>query len=196
MDVVAHMLWAAAGTAFAARRFTLSRRTIVATLALAALPDVLQFIPLVAWSLSGQGQWSALWTHATALPGQEPVLPALVGFTSHHLHCIAHSAVIAGAVTVLVWCATRSLWFPLLGWWSHIAIDVFTHSAGFYVSPVLYPFTYGGFDGVAWNEPWFMALNYAALALVGLWWLGCCARSSRRPMGRRRISDQRPRSDR
>lgn len=195
MDVVAHMLWAGAGAAFVTRRFRLPRRTIVATIALAALPDALQFIPLVAWSLSGQAQWSALWAHAIALPGQEPVLPALVGSTSHHLHCIAHSAVIAGAVTV-VWCAMRSFWFPLLGWWSHIVIDVFTHSSGFYVSPVLYPLTYGGFDGVAWNEPWFMALNYASLAMVGAWWLRCCARSSQRPMGRRRMSDPPPRSER
>lgn len=195
MDVVAHMLWAAAGTAFAARRFALSQKTIVVTIVLAALPDVPQFLPLLAWSLFGQGPWAALWAHATSLPGQEPVLPALVGITSHHLHCIAHSAVIAAVVTVLLWCARRSLWFPLLGWWSHILIDVFTHSAGFYRSPVLYPLTYRGFDGVAWNEPWFMALNYAALALVGAWWRSC-ARSSPPRVGHRRMSDPQPRSER
>lgn len=26
-----------------------------------------------------------------------------------------------------------------------------------------------GFDGIAWNTPWFMTLNYTALAVVGLW---------------------------
>jgi len=35
--------------------------------------------------------------------------------------------------------------------------------------PVLYPFTERGFDGIAWTTPWFMALNYVALAVVGLW---------------------------
>ena len=54
---------------------------------------------------------------------------------------------------------------PLAGWWSHIVIDFFTHSADYYSVPVLYPFTYWGFDGLAWNTPWFLALNYAVLSL-------------------------------
>lgn len=87
----------------------------------------------------------------------------------HHLHCIMHSAIVAGAVTSSVWWRRRALWLPLLGWWSHIVIDVFTHSADFYAVPVLYPITERGFDGVAWNRPWFMALNYVALVAVGLW---------------------------
>jgi hypothetical protein len=57
----------------------------------------------------------------------------------------------------------------LLGWWSHIVIDVFTHSAGYYPSPVLYPFTQRGIDGIAWNTPWFMVLNDLALMATGLW---------------------------
>ena len=56
-------------------------------------------------------------------------------------------------------------------WWLHIVIDVFTHSVDFYPSPVLYPFTQRGFDGLAWNTPWFMLANYVALAGVGLWLL-------------------------
>jgi hypothetical protein len=46
---------------------------------------------------------------------------------------------------------------------------VFTHSAEFYPSPVLYPFTLRGYDGVAWNSPLFMALNYAALGAAFIW---------------------------
>lgn len=88
---------------------------------------------------------------------------------SHHLHCITHSAIVAGVITLLVWAWLRGLWIPLLGWWSHIVIDVFTHSADYYPSPVLYPITRAGFDGVAWNAPWFMVLNYAALTASYLW---------------------------
>ena len=64
---------------------------------------------------------------------------------------------------------TGSLWIPLLGWWSHILIDVFTHSADFYSSPVLYPLTMRGFDGIAWNAPWFMVLNYVSLVTAYAW---------------------------
>jgi hypothetical protein len=99
------------------------------------------------------------------------VLAPGVALLTRHLHCTLHSAVIAAAVTALVWARTKILWLPLLGWWSHIVIDVFTHSADFYPSPVLYPFTQRGFDGLAWNTPAFMAANYLALAAAAacLW---------------------------
>ncbi len=98
-------------------------------------------------------------------------MPAAVIFVSHNLHCTSHSAVVAAVVTLLVWRLRRGWWIPLLGWWSHIVIDVFTHSADYYPSPVLYPFTQRGFDCIAWNIPWFMALNYLTLLATGLWLL-------------------------
>ncbi len=67
-----------------------------------------------------------------------------------------------------------------MGWWSHIVIDVFTHSADVYPPPVRYPITLRGFDGLAWNTPWFMVVNYAALGVIGLW-LGCSKKSRRNP---------------
>ena len=48
-------------------------------------------------------------------------------------------------------------------------IDVFSHSADYYPSEVLYPQTQWGFDGLAWNTPTFMALIYLALALTFFW---------------------------
>ncbi|HYN58356.1 MAG TPA: hypothetical protein VET87_02245 [Rubrivivax sp.] len=111
-------------------------------------------------------------THAYtfALPDHEPTLPPRAGLLSHHLHCVMHSAVVAGVVTLVSWAVLRSLWIPLLGWWLHIVADVFTHSADFYPSPVLYPFTQRGFGGLAWNQPWMLALNYAILAVTA-WWV-------------------------
>ncbi len=94
---------------------------------------------------------------------------AVVALLSHHLHCVMHSAIVADVVTFGVWVMWRILWIPLLGWWSHIVIDVFTHSVDYYPSPVLYPITQRGFDGIAWNTPWFMALNYAVLTFTWLW---------------------------
>ncbi|MCW5631973.1 MAG: hypothetical protein KIT17_01420 [Rubrivivax sp.] len=171
MDIVAHTLWAGAGMAVLARRRPVRPATVAATMALAALPDLFQMLPVLAWWWFGSGSFEAVRAFAIAMPGQEPVLPALVKTWSHELHCAAHSAVVAGVVTLLLWAWRRTLWIPLLGWWSHIVIDVFTHSADYYASPVLYPFTERGFDGIAWITPWFMVLNYAALAATGLWLL-------------------------
>ena len=93
----------------------------------------------------------------------------MVQLWSHNLHCVMHSAPIAAVVTGAVWVVRRVFLIPLLGWWLHIVIDVFTHSADYYAVPVLYPFTERGFDGIAWITPCFMALNYAALVSVGIW---------------------------
>jgi hypothetical protein len=171
MDIVAHTLWAAAGAAAIHRRRPLSRPTVIATLVLAALPDVLHLLPIAGWWLFADGSFAALRGYAVAVPGREPGLPPLVQFWSHALHCVMHSAPIAALVTGAVWAARRAFWIPLLGWWSHIVIDVFTHSADYYAVPVLYPFTERGFDGIAWTTPWFMAVNYVALAGVGAWLL-------------------------
>ena len=169
MDVLAHALWAGAGAAWLRRRELLSPRAAALTVGLAVVPDVPHLLPVAAWTVFGGGTAATVGHYAQALPGQEPSLPPMVELISHHLHCIAHSAVVAGVVTLLLWAVMRRPWLPLLGWWSHIVIDVFTHSADYYPSPVLYPFTREGFDGVAWNAPWFMALNYAALAATWLW---------------------------
>jgi hypothetical protein len=171
MDILAHTLWAAAGAAAIHRRRPLPRRAAAAALFLAAVPDVVHLLPIVAWWMFSDGTFAAVRGYAMAAPGQEPWLPSSVQLLSHHLHCVMHSAPIAAAVTALLWAARKAFWLPLLGWWSHIVIDVFTHSAEYYAVPVLYPFTERGFDGIAWTTPWFMVANYAALAAVGAWLL-------------------------
>ncbi len=88
---------------------------------------------------------------------------------SVYLWAQRHSDLLALCVTAASWRWRAKLGLPLAGWWSHILIDVFTHSSDYYASPVLYPLSYEGFDGLAWNTPWFMMANYAAL--IGLaWW--------------------------
>jgi hypothetical protein len=171
MDIFAHALWAGAGVLLARRRWNVPPRTAALVVALAVTPDLPHLLPILGWASMGPEPLAAVSNYIGAPPGEEHILPPTVQLLSHHAHCITHSALVAGAVTLLLWLWTRSLWVPLLGWWSHIVIDVFTHSADYYPSPVLYPITQEGFNGVAWNTPWFMALNYFALAAVYLWLL-------------------------
>lgn len=179
MDIVAHGLWVGLGVAAWAQRRPVSRGIAAATVAAAVLPDLAQLLPLLAASFGDPRGLSLLAAYATALPGGEPALSPWVALWSHHLHCVLHSAVVAGLATLAVAALARSLWLPLLGWWSHIVIDVFTHSADYYPVPVLYPFSMRGFDGLAWTTPWFLALNYLALA-AGWLWLASRRRQRRR----------------
>ena len=166
MDIVAHALWAGAGIAAASHRIRVSPRIVVATIIAAVLPDIVQLLPLLMWVSSSDAAFATISAYSLASPGTEPTMPDLVGLATHHLHCIAHSAVVAAPVTAICVAISRATLIPLLGWWSHIVIDVFTHSAEYYPSPVLYPITMRGFDGIAWNDPMFMAFNYVALAFV------------------------------
>ena len=169
MDIFAHALWVGVGVSLARRRWNISTRALVATVLLATLPDIFHLLPIAGWWVLADGSFEAVRAYAIAVPGQLPVLPEMVQLWSHHLHCITHSAIVAGAVTLLVWTVRCAFWIPFLGWWSHIIIDVFTHSADYFPSPVLYPITERGFDGLAWNTPWFMVLNYGVLVVTGLW---------------------------
>jgi hypothetical protein len=172
VDIFAHGLWVGVGIAASSRHKPISTKTSVTTLALAVLPDLAHGLPLVIWGLFGDGSAAKLWAYALALPGKEPAMPPIVTLIAHHLHCTFHSAIVASIITVILWAVINQFWLPLLGWWSHIAIDVFTHSAEFYAAPVFYPITELSFDGIAWNTPWFIVVNYSALILsIGwLWW--------------------------
>jgi hypothetical protein len=168
MDILAHGLWAGVGAAWMQRHWRLDRRTTVLTVGLAVAPDLAQLIPLVSQALFSPDGWAGLLAYANALPEYEPAISPIVAELTHHLHCVMHSALVAGVVTAISWVRLRQFWVPLLGWWSHILIDVFTHSADFYPSPVFYPVTYWGFDGVAWNTPWFVGANYLAMLVVAV----------------------------
>ena len=169
MDVFAHALWAGAGVLPAHSRRAITPRVATATVALAVAPDSPHLLPIVGCSVFGAGTAATVEGYAIAMPGQEPAVPSFVDWLSHNLHCLTHSAIVAGGVTLLLWIWLKSLWIPLPGWWSHIVIDVFTHSADYNPSPVLWPIAAQGFDRVAWNTPVFMTLDYLALAAVYLW---------------------------
>jgi hypothetical protein len=153
----------------ARHRWPVSNRTAAWTVALAVVPDVPHLLPIAGWWLFGSGTWATVKGFAIAVPGQQPAVPQWLLSLSEHPHCIPHSAIIAAVVSLLLCRWRRSLWQPLLGWWSHIVIDVFTHSTDYFAVPVLYPFTVRGFDGLAWNTPWFMVLNYMALTSTWMW---------------------------
>lgn len=47
MDILAHTLWAGAGVALLSRHVPIKPRMAAATIVLAALPDVLQMLPVL-----------------------------------------------------------------------------------------------------------------------------------------------------
>jgi hypothetical protein len=86
VDILSPTLWVVAGVEVARRRRIIARRRdIVASAILAALPDVIHLVPVLAWVLLGNAPVAALYRYAIALPGEEPAMPAMVALTAHHL---------------------------------------------------------------------------------------------------------------
>lgn len=168
MDIIAHGLWAGIGILIARRRWKVTPRNAWPTLLLAILPDVFHLFPILIWWAFGQGSFESVWAYAVPVAEQQPQLPPLVELLTFHLHCVLHSALVAAGTTILVCAINRKFWWPLLGWYLQIVIDVFTHSKAYFPSPVFYPISTYGFDGLAWPTPWFLWLNYAVIVLVGV----------------------------
>jgi hypothetical protein len=169
MDIVAHGLWAGAIGGALGRKFGVSRGTLWAMIGLAAAPDIVPMLPVVAYAFAEPNSLKLVLAYATATPGLEPALPSWVSQWTHHLHCTMHSVVVLGALTLLLWLAKCRFPMVLIGWWSHVLIDIPTHSADYYAVPLLYPISDNAFDGVSWREPWMLATNYIALIVVYVW---------------------------
>lgn len=152
MDIVAHALWATAvGRTWNGRGRT--RFKVARFVAWTMFPDLFAFTPMaiaVIWNrLSG----------ASRLPHVHTV----AGF---NLYELSHSFVVFFLVFAAASLLLRRPVWEMLGWALHIAIDIPTHSR--YTTPFLWPLSDYRFRGVGWWEPWFMAVNYAALAMVFL----------------------------
>jgi len=168
MDIVSHALWAGAGAEVLGHKVPMDRKARWQIVALAAAPDIVPLLPLIAWALAGTAPLALIYSYIVATPASEPSLPPLLTAFIHHLHCTMHSAIVVAGITIVAWVVNRAFPLVLLGWWSHVLLDIPTHSADYYKVSALYPFADIGFDGVAWTDPGFLAINYSLLALVYL----------------------------
>lgn len=177
MDILSHGLWALTASKVVERRA--GRR-------LKPWPVMLwgMFPDLFAFGLPALWLMWALFTGGITLDEFRP--------PSGHYHPVAaqnsvfgisadlynwsHSLFIIVFAFVLVWWwrsgrrGFRRDRFPLvmLGWPLHVLMDIPTHSMEFYPTPIFWPLSNWKFDGVAWAQAWFMALNYGLLLAAAL----------------------------
>lgn len=162
MDILAHALWTTA--AGIAGRKKLKKPIHLGWLAAWGLcPDLIVFtVPATVriWRfLSGASK--------TLLPdGRSPRFEWF-----GELYKATHSAVVFAVCFGALWILLRRPVLEMLGWIIHITMDVFTHSGWFAVN-FLWPVSPVHVDGKRWEQPWFLAANYAALVSFYVWlWL-------------------------
>lgn len=154
MDIFAHGLWGAAAVKALNRSVGAFKRNPISpwwTGFWATFPDLLAFTPLavviVLSLITGDADFigrGATW----------------------FLYPFGHSAVTWVAVFLATWAVFRRPRWELLGWLTHIVIDIGTHPDGYYPTQFLWPLSDFTFGGISWRTALFLGVNYALLALV------------------------------
>jgi len=136
-----------------------------------AFPDIFAFIPFFLWLLGnlllGEVALSAMPRPSDMEPmpsGGAPIYRATAA-----LYQFSHSLVLFLLSFLIAWLLFRRPLWEMGAWCLHIFLDIFTHSYNFYPTPFLWPVSLVKFNGVGWDHPWFLVLNYSAIALALLW---------------------------
>ena len=169
MDIVSHGLW----TGAAAKALNIKKKKPLNFWAAAwwgVFPDLFAFtIPFLGliWNLSFNG------VNLADIPGPSAAEPPpsdtlWIFKLATSLYNVSHSAVIFLIVFGLVWLVLRRPVWEMSGWVLHILMDIFTHSYRFFPTPVFWPLFGWKFNGISWANPYFLAVNYAALIFVYL----------------------------
>lgn len=190
MDILAHGLWTAAGATAAKKN--LKRKVRVGLAAFfGVFPDLFSFAVITVWYgvqfVSGR-------VIAGTLPEPsdvEPFSPDTLWIfrLTNLLYSMSHSVFVFLAIAAILFIFKRRVVWEMGGWLFHIIIDVLTHSYSFYPTPVLWPVSSWKFDGLSWDTPWFMAVNYLGLLafylfLVRKRWLSIPGEGKLRFLGR------------
>ncbi|HLK63853.1 MAG TPA: hypothetical protein VKU19_10470 [Bryobacteraceae bacterium] len=158
MDIIAHVLWTTAAATAVRRKVD---RPVHLGLAAfwGVFPDLASFtIPAtlrIWWRLTGASK--SLLPEANG-PHFEWVWT---------LYNCVHSGLVFALFFGAAWLFARRPVLEMFGWLLHILIDIFTHR-GLFATHFLWPVSSVHVDGIPWETGWFMAVNYAALALVFL----------------------------
>jgi hypothetical protein len=158
MDIFAHGLWGGI-VAKAIRRTNLAKKFNISpspwwTGFWATFPDLFAFVPL------------ALILTLGFIFGEVESFRWIIG----GLYSMGHSFVTWVVAFLIVWIIYRRPRWELLGGFSHVLIDIFTHPADRYPTPFLWPLQETNFDGTSWATPEFMIVNYI-LILSSLYFL-------------------------
>ncbi|MEK7588638.1 MAG: hypothetical protein AAB438_02355 [Patescibacteria group bacterium] len=177
MDIFAHALWAGAGAKKLNDKFEIENKPKVSpgwTAFWGVFPDFFAFtIPFMTmlYVVAFKGfNISDFRGPQSDLRGFEEMQRAFDFAPT--LYQYSHSLIIFLTIFILTWIYFKRPRFELLGWALHILIDIFSHSAEFYPTPLFFPLSDWKFlDGVSWGNTYYMIINYSLLLLMVLYFI-------------------------
>jgi hypothetical protein len=163
VDIIAHALWTTVA-ATEVRGRVARRPSIGWTVFWGVFPDLFSFmIPAVVrvW-------WYATGTTHSLLPDAHS--PQHFHYVWQLYNC-SHSLIVFTGVFALASLVMHRPVLELFGWALHILIDIPTHQ-GIFAIQFLWPVSAYAFDGIRWENRWFLVANYGLIVLMFGWlWL-------------------------
>lgn len=157
MDIISHGLWG--WLAFGRK----SKSEYAPALFFGMLPDLFAFVPFFIYTKINN-------IHFRGAPPLE-IMPPWVFF----LYDLGHSLIIFAFFYIFIGRYSRKAAYCSLAWFLHILIDIPTHSADYFPTRFLYPFSDFIVDGWSWNSPviWFpnlvlLLILYSAFIFASL----------------------------
>ena len=86
-----------------------------------------------------------------------------------NLYDFSHSLLIASIFLIITYFINKDIFFPMLAWPFHILLDIFTHSAAFFPTPIFWPLFDYKFDGIPWSNPYIWFSNVAGIIILFLY---------------------------
>jgi hypothetical protein len=154
----------------------------------------LEFVSHLGWTyvLSlARKDWRGAWKEflffgilpdlAFAVPMLLLFLPSAVGmaaasfevpefYSVAEIYRLSHSYLTAFFAFAVVFLVLRRFYWPMLGWFLHISMDVFTHKGSMAMQMPFYPLPFSVEGFVYWSNTLFMLASWTAMALVLLWY--------------------------
>lgn len=162
MDFISHGLWG--GIAFGRK----NKKFFLWSFLIGIAPDVFSFGILMVVNFVGFLRGSSSNWHGGSGAPDASQIPEFV----HVLYNVTHSLVVFSLVFLLVWFIFKKPFWPLAAWGLHILVDIPTHSAEFFPTPFLWPFSNFYISGINWSNPWIFFSDWILIFLAyGAWFL-------------------------
>lgn len=146
MDIVSHALWA--NLIF--KELPVGQRGLLSFFSV--LPDLISFLGITVKTFFKK-----------TFDYEAPPLSSFPPYV-FKLYNMTHSLVVwAGVFFALYFFNLKIAALIFFGWGLHILLDVFTHTANFFPTPILWPFSKFHFSGINWSNRYFMLFNYSVL---------------------------------
>lgn len=164
MDIFSHLLWGNLEYRLIPQTKH-DNKLIYGGIFFSIFPDLIAFTYPFCWLIWHRFIQRDL-KHWPGSPAEYEALPCAA--LTYKLYRVSHSLVVWLVVFCLVWKWIGFFPWVLLGWATHILIDIPTHTKGFFATPFLWPISKFTINGYAWDNRDFMAFNIMVIIMAYL----------------------------